>query len=207
MIRKCNQHGYFRGDACPHCGAEGRYVLDTEREERLGRFISGALRHFPDDVGVTMDEQGWVDIDALCDVMEKRYRWSTKERLVSLVESDLKKRYEINGSMIRARYGHSVAVDLDYPENQLPSLYYGVSQEEVDMLLENGIRPVRQRYVHLSTSYMKANEAASVHTENPIVLEIDAAAAREDDIRMMCVNDDIVLVESVPAQYLTVIEP
>lgn len=207
MIRKCEEHGYFRGDACPACGTEGRYVLDTEREERLGRFISGALRHFPDDVGLKMNRRGWVEIDHLCDIMKRRYRWATRERLIALVQSDEKNRYEINGSLIRARYGHSVDVELDYPENELLNLYYGASQEEVDMLLENGIQPIRQRYVHLSTSYKRANEAASVHTDDPIVLEIDAKAAQEDGISIMTVNDDIVLAECVPVDYISVVEP
>jgi len=207
MIRKCKEHGYFRDDVCPVCGEEGRFVLDTDREERLGRFISGALRHFPDDLGLMMDQQGWVDINLLCDIMKRRYRWTTQERLMALVESDVKGRYETDGSDIRARYGHSVDVELDYPENELLYLYYGVSQEEVDMLLENGIHPIRQRYVHLSTSYEKANEAASVHSENPIILEIDAEAAQQDGISIMSVNDDIVLADCIPAGYLSVVEP
>jgi putative RNA 2'-phosphotransferase len=207
MIRKCKEHGYFRGEVCPDCEEEGRYVLDTEREERLGRFISGALRHFPDDVGLIMDRRGWVDINLLCDIMKRRYRWATQERLLALVQSDEKHRYEIKGSRIRARYGHSVDVELDYPENELQNLYYGASQEEVDMLLENGIHPIRQRYVHLSTSYERANEAASVHTDDPIVLEIDAKAAQEDGIIIMSVNDDIVLAECVPVEYISVVEP
>ncbi|AKB84076.1 RNA 2'-phosphotransferase [Methanococcoides methylutens] len=206
MIRKCKEHGYFRGEVCPECGNSGRYVLDDEREERLGRFVSGALRHFPDDVGLTMDKQGWVNMDLLCDIMERRYRWASRERLVSLVESDVKNRYEITGSRIRARYGHSVDVELDYPENELPYLYYGVSQEEVDMLLDAGIAPLRQTYVHLSTTPEKATESASVHTENPVVLEIDADEAQNDGIEFMAVNSDIVLAESVPPEYLVVVE-
>lgn len=206
MIRNCKEHGYFRGEVCPDCGKSGRYVLDDEREERLGRFVSGALRHFPDDVGLTMDKQGWVNMDLLCDLMERRYRWASRERLISLVESDVKNRYEITGSGIRARYGHSVDVELDYPENELPYLYYGVSQEEVDMLLDAGIAPLRQTYVHLSTTLEKATESASVHTENPVVLEIDADEAQNDGIEFMAVNDDIVLTESVPPEYLTIVE-
>ncbi|WP_406656057.1 RNA 2'-phosphotransferase [Methanolobus sp. ZRKC2] len=208
MIRKCKQHGYFRGDLCPECDDEGRYVLDDEREERLGRFVSGSLRHFPDDVGLEMDLQGWVDMDILCDIMKKRYKWGTMERLVSLVESDKKGRYEIDGSFIRARYGHSVEVDLvsDYPENDLPYLYYGVSQEEADMLLENGITPVRQCYVHLSTSLDKAMRAASIHTENPVIFEIDAVSAQENGIDIVVVNDDIVLAKSIPAEYISIKE-
>ncbi|WP_406670682.1 RNA 2'-phosphotransferase [Methanolobus sp. ZRKC4] len=208
MIRKCKQHGYFRGDLCPECDDEGRYVLDDEREERLGRFVSGSLRHFPDDVGLEMDLQGWVDMDILCDIMKKRYKWGTMERLVSLVESDKKGRYEIDGSFIRARYGHSVEVDLvsDYPENDLPYLYYGVSQEEADMLLENGITPVRQCYVHLSTSLDKAMRAASIHTENPVIFEIDANAAQQDGVDIVTVNADIVLARGIPPEYLSVVE-
>lgn len=206
MIRKCNEHGYFRGEFCPDCGESGRYVLDDEREERLGRFISGALRHFPDDVGLTMDEQGWVNMDLLCDIMDRRYKWATRERLISLIESDLKTRYEIKGSKIRARYGHSVNVELDYLETELPYLYYGVSQEEVDMLLDTGIAPMRQRYVHLSTSYGKAIESASVHTKNPVVLEVDVDEAQNDGLHFMLVNEGIVLTDGVPPEYLRVVE-
>lgn len=201
------QHGYFRGAVCPECNEEGRYVLDDEREERLGRFISGALRHFPEDIGLEMDPQGWVNIDILCDIMEQRYKWGSMERLVSLVKSDVKGRYEIDGSFIRARYGHSTDVDLisDYPDNELPSLYYGVSQEEADMLLENGIFPIRQCYVHLSTSLEKATKAASIHTENPVIFEIDARAAQDDGIDIVVVNDDIVLTKGIPSMYMSVV--
>ena len=118
----------------------------------------------------------------------------------------MKNRYEITGARIRARYGHSVDVELDYPDNELPYLYYGVSQEEVDMLLDAGISPLRQTYVHLSTSPEKATESASVHTDKPVVLEIDADEAQNDGIEFMAVNSDIVLVESVPSEYLSVLE-
>ncbi|MCD4703838.1 MAG: RNA 2'-phosphotransferase, partial [Methanosarcinaceae archaeon] len=65
MIRKCKAHGYFRGKQCPECGEPGRYVLDDSREERMGRFVSGALRHFPQEVGLSMELEGWVNMDAL----------------------------------------------------------------------------------------------------------------------------------------------
>lgn len=202
MIRKCKEHGYFRGGTCPQCKSPGRYVLDETREEKLGRFVSGTLRHFPDSVGVEMDTHGWVDLNALCDILINRYRWLRKEHLYALVESDEKGRYEIDISRIRARYGHSVNVDLDYEKCDLPYVYYGASPEEVDMLLENGITPVRQCYVHLSTSFEKANEVASVHTDRPIILQVDARSAKENGISLMVVNEYIVLAEIIPPQYL-----
>jgi len=206
MIRKCTEHGYFRGGSCLQCKRPGRYLLDDNKEEKLGRFVSGTLRHFPASAGVEMDRFGWVNLNDFCDIMRKRYIWMRKEYLYALVESDEKGRYEIRDSRIRARYGHSVDIDLDYKESNSPYLYYGISPEEVDVLLENGIFPIKQRYVHLSTSYEKAVEVALIHTESPIILQIDAFKAQEDGISLKLATNDIVLAEKIPSEYLFVIE-
>lgn len=202
MIKKCLNHGYFRGETC-HCGEAGSLILDDEQTERLGRFISGALRHFPDDLGLAMNQHGWVDVDVLCDAMKTRYKWSNKEKLFSIIESDEKGRYEIQGRKIRAKYGHSVDIDLDYPENTLPELYYGASREEVDILLEKGIRPIKQRYVHLSTSVEKAQEVASIHTDDPVLIIVNALDAQNHGVTMLSATKDIVLTEEIPPQYLS----
>lgn len=181
-------------------------MLNDEQTERLGRFVSGALRHFPDDLGLAMNQHGWVDVDVLVDAMRTRYKWSNKEKLFSIIESDEKGRYEVKGNKIRARYGHSVDVDLDYDENTLPELYYGASREEVDILLEKGIKPIKQRYVHLSTSVEKAREVAKIHTDDPVLLVINAGEAQDDGVTMLSATENIVLAEEIPAQYLRVMQ-
>ncbi len=205
MIKKCQNHGFFRGETCA-CGEPGSLILNDEQTERLGRFVSGALRHFPDDLGLAMNQHGWVDVDVLCDAMRTRYKWANKEKLFSIIESDEKGRYELRGNKIRARYGHSVDIDLDYPENTLPELYYGASREEVDILLEKGIKPIKQRYVHLSTSAEKAKEVAKIHTEDPVLLAINAEEAQKDGVTMLSATENIVLSEEIPPQYLKVME-
>ena len=205
MIKKCPAHGAFRGSECK-CGETGILLLDDEQTERLGRFISGALRHFPDDLGLAMNQHGWVDLDVLCDAMRTRYKWANKDKLLSIIESDEKGRYEIQGRKIRARYGHSVNVDLDYPENTLPELYYGASREELDILLEKGIKPMKQRYVHLSTTSEKALEVANIHTDDPILILIKAQEAQSDGITMLSATDNIVLSEEISPEYLEVIQ-
>lgn len=205
MIKKCPNHGIFRGGACT-CGETGILILDDEKTEKLGRFISGALRHFPDDLGLAMNQHGWVDVDVLCDAMRTRYKWANKEKLFSIIESDEKGRYEIQGRKIRARYGHSVKVDLDHPGNTLPLLYYGASREEVDILLEKGIKPIKQRYVHLSTSVEKAQEVARIHTDDPVLIIINAKEAQRGGVRMLSATENIVLAEEIPAQYLSLIK-
>ncbi len=188
------------------CGEAGILILNDEQTERLGRFISGALRHFPDDLGLAMNQHGWVDVDVLCDVMSTRYKWANKEKLFSIIDSDEKGRYEVKGNKIRARYGHSVDVELDFPKNTLPELYYGASREEVDILLEKGIKPIKQRYVHLSTTSEKAKEVASIHTEDPVLLVINAEEAQKDGITMLSATENIVLSEEIPAKYLKLMD-
>lgn len=202
MIKKCPNHGIFRGETCI-CGETGILILDDEKTEKLGRFISGALRHFPDDLGLAMNQHGWVDVDVLCDAMRTRYKWANKEKLFSIIESDEKGRYEMQGRKIRARYGHSVMVDLDYPENTLPQLYYGASREEVDILFEKGIKPIKQRYVHLSTTAEKAEEVARIHTEDPVLIIINAEEAQTNGVKMLTATENIVLSEEIPPQYLS----
>lgn len=206
MIKRCSQHGLFRGEHC-ECGSAGQLVLDESKTEQLGRLVAGALRHFPDDLGLVMDTNGWVDLSVLGEVVRSRHRWANKNLIIALVESDPKRRYEIDSSKskIRARYGHSVRVDLDHPDNTIPRLYYGASEEEADRILEIGLKPASQRYVHLSTTPEKAWHVATFRTGNPRVIQADAAAAQASGIKMMTVNADIVISDAIPAEYLSML--
>jgi putative RNA 2'-phosphotransferase len=204
MIKRCSQHGLFRGERC-ECGSAGQLVLDEAKTEQLGRLVAGALRHFPDDLGLTMDSRGWVDLSSLGAVVQSRHRWANKNLVIGLVQSDPKRRYEINSDRIRARYGHSVRVDLDHPENKLPKLYYGASEEEADRILEIGLKSASQRYIHLSTTPEKAWHVATFRTGSPRVIQADAASAQKAGVRMMTVNDDIVISDMIPPEYLSML--
>lgn len=204
MIRRCPQHGFFRGEHC-ECGSAGQLLLDETKTEQLGRLVAGCLRHFPGDLGLVMDGQGWVDLTSLGQVVASRHRWAGKELVIALVQSDSKQRYEIAGDRVRARYGHSVDVELDHPENKLPRLYYGASEEEADRILEIGIKPASQRYVHLSTTAEKAWHVATFRTGNPRVIQAEAAAAQQAGVRMMTVNEDIVISDMIPARFLSIL--
>jgi putative RNA 2'-phosphotransferase len=204
MIKHCSDHGFFRGECC-ECGKSGQLVLDETKTEQLGRLVAGALRHFPKDLNLIMDSNGWVDLLTLSDVISKRHRWADMNMIVALVNSDPKKRYEIKGDMIRARYGHSVNVSLDHPLNKLPYLYYGANEEEADRILEVGLKSASQRYVHLSTNPEKAWHVGTFRTGNPKVIKIDAAAAMATGVKMMTVNDDIVLSEPIPPSFLSIL--
>ncbi len=201
-IRFCPTHGFYRGEFCS-CGLKGEIVLKKERVEKLGKFVSGLLRHFPQKFELEMDENGWVNFEDLVKVVSRKYRWANRWVLKAMVYSDEKKRYEIKGDKIRARYGHSIDVKLyDMPEAEEDTLYYGTSEEEANRMLEIGIKPVNQAYVHLSTSIERSIEVATLRTKKPIIFEIDAKKAKEDGIRILKANDSIALTKEIPAKYI-----
>jgi len=202
-IRVCPEHGFYRGIECDVCGFQGEVVINKERVERLGKFISGVLRHFPEKFGLEMDENGWVDFEKLLRIVSRRYRWADRWTVKALIYSDRKGRYELKDDKIRARYGHSVDVKLnDMPEADEDVLYYGTSEEESIRLLELGIKPVNQTYVHLSTTLEKSEEVARLRTDEPIILEVDARKARSGGVRFIKVNEHIVLAKEIPPEYI-----
>ena len=96
-VSVCEAHGYVGGEACPVCGERGRRVLSGERRRRLSKFVSGALRHFPEDAGITLDEAGWTAFPALVEAVERQYDWADREALAAVVATDPKGRFERTG--------------------------------------------------------------------------------------------------------------
>jgi len=204
-IRICPTHGFYRGESCV-CGYKGELILDKEKVEKLGRFISGILRHFPDKFRLEVDENGWVNFEALARVVRRKYRWANQWLIKAMVYSDKKNRYELKNGRIRAKYGHSIKVKLsDYPPAEEDVLYYGTGEEEAHRLLEIGIKPVNQTFVHLSANIEKSKEVAMLRTDEPIILEVNAKAARENGIRIIKANKYIALAEEVPPQYIRIV--
>ena len=176
----------------------------------LSRILAGALRHFPEKMGLMMDGKGWVDIEELIHSIgtsRSGFKWLRKKHIQGLVETDPRGRYQIDGGMIRATYGHTIDVVLDdLPEATINEFFYPVSEEEVDIVLEKGLNPADRKQVHLSGSIEKAKEAGKVRIEDPIILRIDGKKATKDGIKIYHAGTDVYLTSSVDAKYLSKVE-
>jgi putative RNA 2'-phosphotransferase len=179
MLSECEEHGYFRGNSCPKCESKGKFLMNSQELSSLSRIIAGALRHFPEKLGLIMDGKGWVDINKLIEAIgtnRSGFNWLRIHHIKALVSTDERGRYQIDGGMIRATYGHSIDVNLDdLPLSELDFLYYPVTEEEADMIIEGGLHPIDRKNVHLSGSIEKAIEAGRVRTDIPLILKIDSA--------------------------------
>ena len=111
---------------------------DTELDS-LGRIMAGVLRHFPEKLGVMIDGHGWVDISEFIDaigISRSGFHWLRPVHVEAIVATDPKGRYEIDGGMVRATYGHSIDINLDdLPIADINEFYYPVTEEEIDIMV------------------------------------------------------------------------
>ncbi|MFW6321708.1 MAG: RNA 2'-phosphotransferase [Halohasta sp.] len=208
-IRHCETHGYFDSQRCPTCGTRGESVVSAARRSRVSKFLSGALRHFPDDVGLELDDGGWTDWSALVDRTSKTYGWlddgafDAEETITAIVQTDPKGRFEADGDRVRAAYGHSVAVDLEAGGTPVPEvLYHGTSPDALESIREEGLRPMSRQHVHLSGSVDAAREVGRRHASEPVVLRVDAAAMVDDGREITKRGREVYTTDRVPSRYL-----
>jgi len=218
----CDSHGFFEGDTCPVCGAEGRRVLAEQRRERLSKYLSGALRHFPGDAGVALDDAGWTPFDDLVAATERQYDWASREHVAAVVATDPNGRFERTGGgpvadattetecdtntdRVRAAYGHSVDVDLGSGDGPVPdTLYHGTAPRNREAILAEGLRPMSRQLVHLSGTLAEARRVGARHAETPVVFAVDAAAMLADGHEVTRRGLATYTTERVPPDYLAV---
>jgi putative RNA 2'-phosphotransferase len=207
MLAKCSEHGYFRGDLCPICNREGKFIMNPQEMNSLSRIMAGALRHFPEKIGVMMDGHGWVEISDLIDAIgtgRSGFDWLKKHHIEALADTDPRGRYQVDGGMIRATYGHTIDINLDdLPEAEIDDFFYPVTEEESDIVIEGGLHPTDRKKVHLSGTIQKAREAGNVRSENPLILKIDGKKAKEDGIKIYHAGRDVYITNEVDAKYIS----
>lgn len=181
-----------------------------EHDLKLSKILSVILRHNPEAFGLTLADGGWVLIDDLIlAIQRQKPRYATLQRsdLEQLIVTSDKQRYEIQGDRIRAFYGHTVEVDVQYDAIEPPALlYHGTSHKTVPIILEEGLKPMRRQYVHLSADYQTARIVGQRQGGRVVVLQVDAGQAYADGIVFYQSHDAVWLVEAMPPQYLTLVD-
>ena len=177
--------------------------MDRKQATRLSKFLSLVLRHRPDEYGLHMDELGFVDFESLVDVIvaEDIAAETAEDDIREIVEGSDRRRFEVVDGKIRALYGHSSRVNLDYPGQEPPeSLYHGVSIGAARGIAERGILPAGRAYVHLSSTAGEAESVGARNTEHPVVIRVITAPAVDAGVKFTQATDLIWLCPEVPAE-------
>lgn len=213
QLRECEKHGPFRGDRCPICGDEGKFLLNDWELVAISRMLTGILRHFPEKFGVKLDEHGWASIYEIVKGIKRKhrkFRWLRIKHIIALVLTDEKGRYQldIENKKVRATYGHSIKVDLsDLPTENIPEkLYYPTTQEELEFIHEIGLRPGDRKWVHLSKTYRDAYIAGRHRVDDPIILEVDAKGAIEEGYQIYAAAKSVYITQEIPPKFISMAE-
>lgn len=173
---------------------------------RLSKTISHALRHKPEEYGLTLDAQGWVEVEALLATLRKRRSaWSqvSQEDIIEIMDGSDKQRFELRDGRIRACYGHSTAGKVEKEPSVPPTvLYHGTTAQATTAILKEGLKAMKRQYVHLSTDEQTARVVALRHTRQPVILRIDAQRAYEQGINFYVGNEDIWLADPIPPTFI-----
>jgi putative RNA 2'-phosphotransferase len=167
--------------------------------KQLSKFLSLVLRHQPEKIGISLDEQGWTAVPILLPKMN-----ITLAQLEYVVENNDKKRFVFNAdqTQIRANQGHSVEINLGYLPSTPPSiLFHGTAKRNLNSILEQGILKQARHHVHLSSDKNTAHTVGSRYGL-PIVLMIDAQKMHDDGLLFYCSDNNVWLTDRVEAKYI-----
>lgn len=176
---------------------------------KLSKEVSYALRHAPWEYELELDKNGWVSIDQLLQALHQTTEWKYIEfsDLKMMIDNSEKKRHEIEGSSIRALYGHSVPMQI-VKEAAIPPkfLYHGTAHNFLPSIEKSGLSPMSRQYVHLSEDIETASLVGKRKDRNPIILVIDTENARAKGTNFYLGNEKVWLADNIPSKFLEVLK-
>ncbi len=170
----------------------------------VSKYMSYLLRHEPENL--EMDRQGFVGLEEF--VRKIRERFQVDQRFIwDIVEKSGRKRFEIINNRIRALYGHTITVELAFEEDRtIRTLYHGTSPDAASRILKMGLKSMKRRWVHLSPTIEIAREIGLRKTRKPVILKIDADAARKNGVEFYRASDKVYLCRDLSPEHISPVE-
>lgn len=183
-------------------------MLSEKETTRLSKLLSLTLRHNPARLGLTLDPQGWVEVETLLAQAQARKVPLTQEKLTYIVETCAKQRFRFSDdqSRIRASQGHSVEVTLGYEPVTPPEfLYHGTAIQKQALIAEQGLKKMSRQQVHLSADVETALVVGRRHGR-PVIFLVAAGQMQQDGFLFYRADNGVWLADEVPASYLRILK-
>jgi len=168
------------------------------------KFLSLVLRHQPELIGLSLDPNGWADLQELVRLANASGHRMTADDVLIIVRNSEKQRFTLDssGQKIRANQGHSVAVDLELTPLRPPAvLYHGTATRFLPSIHQSGLIRGARHHVHLSQDANTANVVGARHGQ-PVVLTIFAEDMGRNGHIFYQSRNGVWLTDHVPASYI-----
>ncbi|BBP73453.1 putative RNA 2'-phosphotransferase [Pseudomonas sp. Seg1] len=174
--------------------------------DETSKFLSYVLRHEPQAIGLTLDSEGWANIEALISGAARDGRTLDRALIETVVASNDKKRFSISedGQQIRAVQGHSTkSVELQLEAKQPPeTLYHGTATRFMNSINQQGLIPGSRHHVHLSAETTTAS-AVGQRYGTVVILKVAARQMQEQGFKFYQAENGVWLTEQVPVRFIS----
>lgn len=172
---------------------------------QVSKTLSFWLRHRPEAAGLFLSLEGWSPVDLVLAALERQGLQVDWDRLLHIVETNDKARFELSADCvrIRARQGHSVQVDADWAEATPPNvLYHGTVDRFWASIQNESLKPMKRHHVHLSADRETARQVG-MRRGSPTILLVDVGALVAMGRKFYLTSNGVWLVSEVPPEFLT----
>lgn len=146
------------------------------RRRRISKAMAFHLRHNPK---APLDREGWIFAEDLAALLRNSGLRVDPSTLLAVAGALGESRFELSddSTEVRAAYGHSLRLHaVPSPSAPPPLLWHGTALGNLDGIFaaRSGLLPGARRHVHLSASIDQARHVARRHSDQTVVLQIDA---------------------------------
>ena len=172
--------------------------------KHISKLLSLVLRHEPEHIGLTLDNEGWAAVPELIEKINQQGIRLDFATLQIIVDTNDKKRFAFNEdkTLIRASQGHTIEVDLNLPPQVPPTiLYHGTAITNLPIIKEKGLVRMERQHLHLSAEEGTAKNVGGRHGK-PVVLTIQALTMHEKGYVFYLSANGVWLTDHVPAEFI-----
>ncbi|MFM7402853.1 MAG: RNA 2'-phosphotransferase [Erythrobacter sp.] len=171
---------------------------------KRSRTLSYWLRHAPEQGGLRLDAAGWAPVADVLAALAREGLPTTEVLLRAVVEENDKRRFELSddAARIRARQGHSVAVEGSWQAAMPPEvLYHGTVERFLEAIMREGLTKQQRHHVHLSADLETATKVGARRGE-AVILTVAAGRMAADGHAFALSTNGVWLTDHVPPRYL-----
>lgn len=180
--------------------------MNQKQRDTLSKFLSYVLRHAPESIDLSLDRDGWADVDALIHGAGRQGHAFDLHALREVVETNDKRRFTLSddGRRIRAAQGHSSnQVEVRHVAKAPPAvLYHGTASRFLASIETQGLIPGSRHHVHLSEDPQTALTVGKRYGQ-PVLLTVDTQAMRATGAVFYQADNGVWLVDQVPPVHLS----
>ncbi|WP_408952901.1 RNA 2'-phosphotransferase [Lysobacter sp. Hz 25] len=171
---------------------------------KTSKFLSLVLRHEPEAIGLSLDDNGWADLDELVRLANAGGKPVTRALIEQVVRDNDKQRFAISadGARIRANQGHSIEVDLALTALEPPAtLYHGTATRFAKSIRNLGLVKQSRQHVHLSSDAETAIKVGSRHGK-ALVLSVRARDMHARGLSFFQSENGVWLTDAVAPEFI-----